>query len=86
MAKEEIQRVRLIEVHNTIFNYDIISICETSLNDSVVIPESLLNDCPFVPANNPANTRHDVWVFSIRILFQLLSEMICLLMNQLELS
>ena len=34
-----------------------ISICETSLNDSVVLPESLLNDYTFVPANNPANTR-----------------------------
>ena len=58
LAKEEFQRVRLIEAHNSIFNYDMISICETSLNDSVVLPESLLNDYTFVPANNPANTRH----------------------------
>ena len=35
-----------------------ISICETSLNDSVELPESLLNDYTFIPANNPANTRH----------------------------
>ena len=58
LAKEEFQRVRLIEAHNSIFSYDMISICETSLNDSVVLPGSLLNLYTFVPANNPANTRH----------------------------
>ena len=31
---------------------------ETSLNDSVELPETLLNDYSFVPANNPVNTRH----------------------------
>ena len=49
LAKEEFQRVRLIEAHNSTFIYDMISICETSLNDSVVLPESLLNDYTFVP-------------------------------------
>ena len=58
LAKEEFQRVRFIEAHNSIFNYDMISICETNLNDSVVLPESLLNLYTFVPANTPANTRH----------------------------
>ena len=58
LAKEEFQRVRLIEAHNSIFNYDMISICEANLNDSVALPESLLNDYTFVPADNPANTRH----------------------------
>ena len=41
---DNFQRVRLIEAHNYIFNYDLISICETSLNDSVELPETLLND------------------------------------------
>ena len=36
--------VRLIEAHNSTFNYDLISICETSLNDSVELTETLLND------------------------------------------
>ena len=58
LAQEEFQRVRLIEAHNSIYNYDMISICETSLNNSVVLPQSLLNDYTFVPANNPENTRH----------------------------
>ena len=33
-----------------------ISICETSLNDSV---ETLINEYNSAPANNPANTRHE---------------------------
>ena len=40
LAKENFQRVRLIEAQNAIFNYDLISICESSLNDSVELPES----------------------------------------------
>ena len=58
LAKDNFQRVRLIEAHNSIFNYDLISICETSLNDSVELPDTLLNDYTFVPANNPVNTRN----------------------------
>ena len=41
---DNFQRVRLIEAHNCIFNYDLVSICETSLNDSVELPETLLNN------------------------------------------
>ena len=52
------QRVRLIEAHNSIFNYDLISIYKTSLNDTVELPETLLNGYTVVPANNPANNRH----------------------------
>ena len=57
LAKENFQRIRLIEAHNYFFNYDLISICETSLNDSVQLPKPLLNEYIFVPAKNPANTR-----------------------------
>ena len=58
LAKDNFQRIRLIEAHNALFNYDLISICETSLNDSVELPENLIDDYTFVPANNPANVRH----------------------------
>ena len=34
------------------------SICETSLNDTAELPETLLNGYNVVPANNPANIRH----------------------------
>ena len=81
LAKDNFQRTRLIEAHNTLFNYDLISICETSLNDSVDLPETLINDYTFVSANNQANVRHGGVGFSLRILFLLKFEMICLLRN-----
>ena len=58
LGKDNFQRVLLIEAHNSTFNYDLISICETSLNDSVELPDTLLNDYIFVPANNPADIRN----------------------------
>ena len=56
LAKDNFQRVRLTEAHNSIFN--LISICGTGLNDRVKLPETLLNGYTFVPANNPSNFRH----------------------------
>ena len=41
-AKDNFQRVSLIEAHNSVFNYDLVSIYETSLNDSVEFHEPLL--------------------------------------------
>ena len=58
LAKDNFQRVNLIEAYNSLFKYVLISICETGLNDSVELPEPLLNEYIFVPANNPANKRH----------------------------
>ena len=55
LAKDNFQRVRLIEAHNSIFNYDLISIYEISLDDTVELPDILLSDYTFIPANNPAN-------------------------------
>ena len=39
------------------FNYDLISVCETNLND---LPETFLNDYSFVTANHPLNRKHGV--------------------------
>ena len=41
LAKDNFQRVRLIEAHNSLLNYDMISICETSINDAVELHEIL---------------------------------------------
>ena len=57
LAKDNFHRVNLIEAHNSLFNYDLVSICETCLNDSVDLPQPLLDEYTFVPVNNPANTR-----------------------------
>ena len=58
IAKDNFQRINSIEAHNSLFNYDIISLCETSLNDSVEIPEPLLENYTFIPKLNKDNTRH----------------------------
>ena len=58
LAKNNFQRVQLIEAHNSVFNYDIISLCETGLNSEIEIPEPLLNDYTFIAANHPGNVCH----------------------------
>ena len=58
LAKGNFERIPLIEAHNTIFDYDIISICETSLNEGIDVPDPLLNDYTFISANHPDNVTH----------------------------
>ena len=57
IVKDNFHRVSLIEAHDSLFNYDLISICETCLSDSVELPETLLDEYTVVPVINPANTR-----------------------------
>ena len=57
LAKDNFHRVSLIEAHHSFFNYDLISVSETSLNDRVKSPEPLLKEYTFLPCNNPTNTR-----------------------------
>ena len=58
LTKDNFHRVDLIEAHNSIFKYNLISVCETNLDDSVELPETLLNDYTFVSANHPLNIKH----------------------------
>ena len=68
LGKDNFQRVQLLEAHNSIFNYDLISINETSLNDSVELPETLLDNYSFLPTILPILDMVG-WDCSIRILF-----------------
>ena len=65
LAKDNFQRVELIEAHNSQFNYDLISRCETSLNDAIETPDQLFNDYNFIPANNPEIVSHGVMRLSL---------------------
>ena len=58
LTKENFHRVDLIEAHNSISNYDLISVCETNLNDTINLPDTLLNDYTFASANHPLNRKH----------------------------
>ena len=39
LSKDDFTRITLLEAHNTEYNYDIISLCETSLDDEAQVPE-----------------------------------------------
>ena len=58
LAKDNFERVQFLEAHNALFNYDLISLCETSLNSTVEIPATLLDDYTFISKNNTNDTRH----------------------------
>ena len=58
IAQDNLQRIRIIEANNSIFNYNLIFICETSLNDSIKLANLILNDYTFAHSKNPTNTRH----------------------------
>ena len=53
ISKDNFYRVTLLEAHTSIYNYDIISLCETSLNESLKIDDNLLPGYTYVPGNNP---------------------------------
>ena len=53
LSKDNFSRVTLLEANNTFHNYDIISLCETSLNDETVVPENILPGYLYHPHNHP---------------------------------
>ena len=55
LSKEDFTRITLLEAHNTEHNYDIISLCETSLDDNVQVPEML--GYKFHSCNHPDGNR-----------------------------
>ena len=58
LPKNDFARIQLIEAHNTIFNYDLISICETSLNNCLVPKVPELKGYTFEPVNHASNMAH----------------------------
>ena len=58
LSKDEFYRVSLLEANNTSCKYDIISLCETSLNDEITVPENALPGYLYHPLNNPSGERN----------------------------
>ena len=58
LSKNNFERVQLLEAHNSLFDYDLISICETSLNSEIEIPDPLMNKYKFITANHPGDVSH----------------------------
>ena len=44
LSKDYFQRVSHIEAHNSLFNFDMVSLCEISLNDTTSIPQKLIDN------------------------------------------
>ena len=57
LSKDEFHRISLLEAHNANFDYDIISLCETSLNDTIQVPENILPGYKFYSCNHPDGNR-----------------------------
>ena len=58
LSKDDFYRITLLEAHNTEFNYDIISLCETSLNDTLQVPKNALPGYRYHPCNHPNGERN----------------------------
>ena len=58
LSKDDFQRITLMEAHNSLHHYDIISLCETSLNDSIQVPENALPGYKFHSCNHPDGDRN----------------------------
>ena len=58
LSKDNFNRVSLFEAHNANFKYDIISLCETSLNSSTPVQENILPGYNFISSNNPDGTKN----------------------------
>ena len=57
LSKNDFHRVSLIEADNSIFKYDIISLCETSLNEVTEVPENILKGYRFFSLNHPSGDK-----------------------------
>ena len=58
LGKDNFSRIKLIQAHNSLYEYDLISLCETSLNDTVELPLNMLDNYTFISSNNQRNTKH----------------------------
>ena len=52
LAKDDFSRTKLIEAHNSIYDYDIISLCDTCLTEDLVAKVPDLEGYKFEPAND----------------------------------
>ena len=57
LGKDDFHRVSLIEAHNSVFNYDIISLCETSITDNITVPENILKGYHYYPCNHSSGEK-----------------------------
>ena len=57
LSKNDFYRITLLEAHNTECSYDVILLCEISLNDAVQVPENALPGYKFYACNHEDGAR-----------------------------
>ena len=57
LSKNDFHRVSLLEAHNSYFKYDIISLCETSLNKDTKVPENTFKGYNFFSLDHPSGDK-----------------------------
>ena len=57
LSKNYFQRVSFLEAHNSLFKYDIISLCETSLNEAIKVPDNIIKGYHFLSSNHPSGDK-----------------------------
>ena len=57
LIKNDFERVAFIEAHNSLYKYDIISLCETSLNGDVKLPDNILKGYRFFSSDHPSGDK-----------------------------
>ena len=70
-SKDEFPGVSLLNAHNSIHNYVIISLCETSLSNSDFVPDNILQGYNYHACNHTSDEKKGVLVFFIRTHYQL---------------
>ncbi len=58
LASNDFARITLLNAENTIHKYDIISLCETSLNEATTVSPNAIPGYSFHPLNHPSGERH----------------------------
>ena len=57
LSKDDFSRVSLLDAHNSIHKYDIISLCETSLSEDEYVPENILQGYHYHACNHPSGEK-----------------------------
>ena len=57
LSKDKFSTVSLLNAHNSLHKYDIISLCETSLKDNEIVPENILQGYNYYACNHTSGEK-----------------------------
>ena len=69
LGKNNFERISYLQVENSVYNYDIISLCETSLNQTTQPSANGFKGYNFVSSDHPSGEKKGVWEYFIKRLY-----------------